>query len=126
MGKFWLLCTHLTNISYMTPLYYPKYESLFGKQSLWGWRRLSIDDIIITFSTSFQMRYLQTLNSISAENNSTIIFPIPIDIISQLMGNPPQGSQQVVICIAYKFNRIFSDPSPVISSHFSKSVTALN
>ena len=33
---------------------------------------------------SSQLRYLQTLNSISAENNSTIIFPIPIDIISQL------------------------------------------
>jgi hypothetical protein len=28
------------------------------------------------------------LNSISAENNSTIIFPVPIDIISQLMNNP--------------------------------------
>ena len=31
------------------------------------------------------MRYLQTLNSISAENNSTIIFPVPIDVMSQLM-----------------------------------------
>ena len=30
-------------------------------------------------------RYLQTLNSISAENNSTIVFPVPIDIISQLV-----------------------------------------
>ena len=26
----------------------------------------------------FQLRYLQTLNSISAENNSTVIFPVPI------------------------------------------------
>ena len=33
-----------------------------------------------------QLRYLQTLNSISAENNSTIIFPVPVDIISQLIG----------------------------------------
>jgi erythrocyte band 7 integral membrane protein len=41
-----------------------------------------------------QLRYLQTLNSISAENNSTIIFPVPIDIISQLMSNPT--SLQVV------------------------------
>lgn len=30
----------------------------------------------------FQLRYLQTLTSISAEKNSTIIFPIPVDIIS--------------------------------------------
>ena len=31
-----------------------------------------------------QLRYLQTLNSISAENNSTIIFPVPIDVMSQV------------------------------------------
>ena len=34
-----------------------------------------------------QLRYLQTLNSISAENNSTVIFPVPIDILSQIMDN---------------------------------------
>ena len=33
----------------------------------------------------FQLRYLQTLNSISAENNSTIVFPVPIDILSNFM-----------------------------------------
>ena len=32
-----------------------------------------------------QLRYLQTLNSISAENNSTIVFPVPIDIMSELL-----------------------------------------
>ena len=42
-----------------------------------------------------QLRYLQTLNSISAENNSTIVFPIPIDIMSHFMKTngqlqPPQ------------------------------------
>ena len=29
---------------------------------------------------SLQLRYLQTLNQIAAENSSTIIFPIPIDL----------------------------------------------
>ncbi|MDQ5985270.1 MAG: hypothetical protein CSYNP_00978 [Syntrophus sp. SKADARSKE-3] len=29
---------------------------------------------------SLQLRYLQTLNQISGENNSTIVFPIPIDL----------------------------------------------
>ena len=38
-----------------------------------------------------QLRYLQTLNSISAENNSTIVFPVPIDIMSQLM-NTTKGT----------------------------------
>ena len=28
------------------------------------------------------VRYLQTLNSISCEKNSTIIFPVPIDMLS--------------------------------------------
>ena len=35
----------------------------------------------------FQLRYLQTLNSISAENNSTVIFPVPVDIINTAMSN---------------------------------------
>ncbi len=34
----------------------------------------------------FQLRYLQTLNNISAEKNSTIVFPVPVDIISQMLG----------------------------------------
>jgi hypothetical protein len=45
----------------------------------------------------FQLRYLQTLNSISAENNSTIIFPIPIDIISQLMNNSTSLQQPLQV-----------------------------
>ncbi len=35
--------------------------------------------------TTLQLRYLQTLVEIAAEKNSTIIFPIPIDIISMFM-----------------------------------------
>lgn len=33
----------------------------------------------------WQLRYLQTLGSISAEHNSTIIFPMPINIIDHFM-----------------------------------------
>jgi len=36
---------------------------------------------------AMQLRYLQTLNSISAEKNSTIIFPVPIDLLHQF-GRP--------------------------------------
>ena len=35
---------------------------------------------------ALQLRYLQTLNSISAEKNSTIIFPVPMDLISNFLG----------------------------------------
>ena len=35
--------------------------------------------------TALQLRYLQTLSDISAEKNSTIIFPLPIDLLTQFM-----------------------------------------
>ena len=40
---------------------------------------------ILTNISFLQLRYLQTLNSISAENNSTVVFPVPIDIMSSFM-----------------------------------------
>merc|ERR1719340_434413 len=33
---------------------------------------------------ALQLRYLQTLNSISAEKNSTVIFPFPMDLVGHL------------------------------------------
>ncbi|KAM3727915.1 Mechanosensory protein [Dirofilaria immitis] len=39
-------------------------------------------EIIAESPSALQLRYLQTLNSISAEKNSTIIFPFPIDLLS--------------------------------------------
>jgi hypothetical protein len=36
---------------------------------------------------ALQLRYLQTLTDISAENNSTIIFPFPIELLAPFMGN---------------------------------------
>ncbi|XP_013786873.1 band 7 protein AGAP004871-like [Limulus polyphemus] len=42
-------------------------------------------DVIAESPAALQLRYLQTLNSISAEKNSTIIFPLPVDIIGGLL-----------------------------------------
>ncbi len=39
--------------------------------------------IMAATPTTLQLRYLQTLTEISTERQSTIIFPVPIDIISQ-------------------------------------------
>jgi regulator of protease activity HflC (stomatin/prohibitin superfamily) len=39
-------------------------------------------DILSRNPMSLQLRYLQTLKEISTEKNSTILFPIPIDLIS--------------------------------------------
>ena len=43
-----------------------------------------------------QLRYLQTLNNIAAENNSTVIFPVPVDVISQLMGKDKVGNHHII------------------------------
>jgi len=42
-------------------------------------------DVINDSPAALQLRYLQTLSSISAENNSTIIFPVPIDILAKII-----------------------------------------
>merc|ERR1712079_374473 len=44
-------------------------------------------DIIAMSPAALQLRYLQTLNSISAEKNSTIIFPLPMEMFSAFDNN---------------------------------------
>ncbi|KKM90253.1 hypothetical protein LCGC14_1240490 [marine sediment metagenome] len=41
--------------------------------------------VIAKEPTALQLRYLQTLTEVAAEKNSTIIFPLPIDIVKPLM-----------------------------------------
>ncbi len=36
---------------------------------------------------SIQLRYLQTLTEISVEKNSTIIFPVPVDLLEGILQN---------------------------------------
>lgn len=49
-------------------------------------RALKEASLVIAESPSaLQLRYLQSLNSIAAEKNSTIIFPLPIDILQGFM-----------------------------------------
>jgi regulator of protease activity HflC (stomatin/prohibitin superfamily) len=50
-------------------------------------------EIISKSPSALQLRYLQTLNDISAEKNSTIIFPLPMEIMSAFTRNfkqPPE------------------------------------
>lgn len=51
-------------------------------------------DIIARSPGALQLRYLQTLVEISAEKNSTILFPIPIDILSGLAQKLGTGQAQ--------------------------------
>jgi regulator of protease activity HflC (stomatin/prohibitin superfamily) len=41
--------------------------------------------------STMTLRYLQTLTEISAEKNSTIIFPLPIDLLGALMRREPKA-----------------------------------
>jgi len=60
-------------------------------------------EIINRNPVTIQLRYLQTLTEIGAEQNTTVVFPLPIDMLSNLMGfgggnggssNVPNGSPQ--------------------------------
>ncbi|XP_033212766.1 band 7 protein AGAP004871-like isoform X2 [Belonocnema kinseyi] len=42
-------------------------------------------DVISMSPAALQLRYLQTLNSISAEKNSTIIFPLPVEFLAPFL-----------------------------------------
>jgi len=46
--------------------------------------------------TTLQLRYLQTLTEIASEKNSTLIFPLPIDLIKMFIdrGAPAQSSEK--------------------------------
>jgi len=42
---------------------------------------------------SFQLRYLSTLTDIGVEQNSTIVFPIPLDLLSPLIQSTAKGEK---------------------------------
>jgi regulator of protease activity HflC (stomatin/prohibitin superfamily) len=45
-------------------------------------------EIIGQQPATLQLRYLQTLTEIANEKNSTIVFPLPIDLISSFLNRP--------------------------------------
>ena len=48
--------------------------------------------IIATETGAMTLRYLQTLNEIAAEQNSTIVFPLPIDLLGSLFHQKSQAA----------------------------------
>jgi len=45
---------------------------------------------------ALQLRYLQTLVEISTENSSTVIFPVPLEMISTLLGMAQGGGRPAI------------------------------
>ncbi len=50
--------------------------------------------IIEKHPTALQLRYLQTMNEMSTESNSTIIFPIPLELIKPFAGLFSKGESE--------------------------------
>ena len=48
--------------------------------------------VIATAPNAMQLRFLQTLTEVAAERNSTLIFPVPIDLLDSLKGFLNRGS----------------------------------
>lgn len=44
-------------------------------------------DIMDKSQSSLQLRYLQTLDNIASEKTSTIVFPIPMEMVRGILGN---------------------------------------
>ncbi|RTZ48167.1 slipin family protein [Candidimonas sp. SYP-B2681] len=43
-------------------------------------------EILATQPSAMQLRYLQTLTQVAGDKSSTLVFPIPVDLLSSLMG----------------------------------------
>ncbi len=52
--------------------------------------------VMATQPASLQLRYLQTVTEIAAENNSTTIFPVPIDMLSSFFRRPNEAPAPAV------------------------------
>lgn len=51
-------------------------------------------DVISESASALQLRYLQTLTQISAEKNSTIVFPLPIELLGSLQRGGVSSNSQ--------------------------------
>jgi regulator of protease activity HflC (stomatin/prohibitin superfamily) len=43
--------------------------------------------VLAAVPTTMQLRFLQTLSEIATEKNSTIVFPVPVDLLSSFLGS---------------------------------------
>ncbi len=49
-------------------------------------------EIMTPYPMAMQMRYLQTLTEVASERNSTIIFPLPLELLRPFLGSPQQAT----------------------------------
>ena len=51
-------------------------------------------EMIEHYPMAMQMRFLQTLVEVGSENNSTIVFPLPLDLLRPLLQGKPESNGQ--------------------------------
>lgn len=56
-------------------------------------RLLEAAEIVSRSPVALQLRYLQTLSEIASEQNSTIVFPIPVELLQALWKPAPEGQK---------------------------------
>jgi len=49
--------------------------------------------VLSTYPVAVQLRFLQTLTEVAAENNSTVVFPVPIDLVRPLLEKSAKASK---------------------------------
>ncbi len=49
--------------------------------------------VLSTYPVAVQLRFLQTLTEVEAENNSTVVFPVPIDLVRPLIEKSAKASR---------------------------------
>src|SRR5438874_107227 len=52
---------------------------------------LAAAEMLAKRSEAMQLRYLQTLTAIAGDKTSTIVFPIPMDVLGPLIGRKPNS-----------------------------------
>jgi regulator of protease activity HflC (stomatin/prohibitin superfamily) len=55
-------------------------------------RLAEASSILAREPAAIQLRYLQTLTEIAAEKNSTILFPLPLDLIKPILERLERGT----------------------------------
>jgi regulator of protease activity HflC (stomatin/prohibitin superfamily) len=56
-------------------------------------------EIMSHVPSSLQLRYLQTLTEVAAEKNSTIVFPVPLELLTAFMQSPSTNGHRAEVTI---------------------------
>jgi regulator of protease activity HflC (stomatin/prohibitin superfamily) len=71
-------------------------------------------DVINRNPVTIQLRYLQTLTEIGAEKNTTIVFPLPIELLNAVMGGGAAAPQTPVAPVAPRPAPATPRPAPPV------------